>query len=301
MKISKTIATQVDIKDMEQLYSGDIDLVVRNMLEDRYKGKCYNSCLITDILDIERGHAKINTPAGTGQGYVDVQCKVEAIEYMKGECVLCKVEEITKYGYIICKSVDGKGTAILQRTKDIKSVKTGQVIPVRVIESRYGISRESISINGTFYKLPKNSNIFKIGPLSKSDKTELDVFIKDMTHIEAQLKKQKNQLVKFFNDLLYPFKGSPQKGKADMKKMLAAGFVSKSEKLDKSLPNVEVLKKIPKDVVVIEEDPLVVYKALFNEYVLHMHALISLCEYFSDTKLKNSHKNVWDSYKAWKN
>lgn len=301
MRTKKIINTQVDIIDMTLAYGGDIDLVVKQILEDIYVGKCHFGCLILSIIRIvNRGACRINSMASTGQAYCNVQFEADVLEYCKDEGFLAKIIEIDANGYIYAKTPNNDTTTIIQRKKTIKTVKVDDIIPIRVVSVSYTTKRPSISVNGTFYKVdPKESYIFKIEPLTQNEKDQLKDVLDEILGLEHSLDKCNKKTVKFFTELLYPFKKSGNiQGKAnDMRELNASGYVTRSEYTNKAEPTIHVVKKTSD---AQKQSALVVYQLFLNDYKLHILLLLELCIQFPDAKTRQSNNRVWEIYKSHK-
>lgn len=307
MKVIKQLTTQIDIKDMGEAFSGDIQGVIMKHLEDRYVGQCHQSCLVIKILEIvRRSFAKISQMSLQGQIYINVDFRVEAIEYGKGEGLTVQVKEIDDtYNYILSERESNTAVS-MRRSKALRVVKVGQWLPIRVVSRKYQMRKTMITVTAVLYLLPQDpSYIFEIDPLTKEEKEELQIDLDDIKELEAQIKKIGKPLLKFFNDMLYPFetkkltdrKGNP----SDMKKLSASGLLVRHERTDKMTPTIQVLKKTKEYNEQASKQPAkLVYKAFLNDYKLHLMMMIELCTEFKEKKLRDSHKNVWSIYKSYK-
>lgn len=302
MKTIKIIDATVDIKIMSELFGGSLDLVIMKHLVDKFVGQCHKSCLFLKINKIiRRGDVIINPMSSSGEGYVNVQFEADVIVIVPGEGLIAKILNIDTATNYIQATKNDQIAINMHRSKLLRTVQDGQLIPVRSLNSRYQIAKNMISVEGQMYLIPQSeAYIFKIDKLTNTDKEDLLPYVDEIQSMEKDMKKLDTKLVKFFNELLYPFtKTKNITGKLeDMKKLSAYGYVVRHERTDKLTPNIYILKKEPPS---FQEQPAkLVYQAFFNDYKLHMMFIRELVETFSDSKLKKSHDNVWAIYKAYK-
>lgn len=300
MKVIRNIKTQIDIKDQNQLFSGDIKEIVVSLLKQQYVGKCRFGCFVLNILDdIEISLCRIDPASGTGQGYVNVSFTAEVIELSVGECVITKIEEIFPQNYILTKNDDKTLVTMLRRDTLMKIAQVGHYIPVRVLKHEFTPGKSIITVNSTLYTLPKDSYTFQIDPLSKSDKEDLEPFIAEIKDLLKKLKKIDSKLIKFFNDMLYPFTKRPAlKGEENMMDLSSSGIVCRHHALDKLTPSILVMKKT--DDEIIAQPAIVVYKSFLNDYRNHILTIIYLCDHFNEPELRKQNDPIWQIYKKYK-
>lgn len=306
MKVVRQITTRVDIKSMVEMYTPDIESVILKHLQDRFVDSCFQSCLIQSIKRIvRRSDLKINQMAATGQGYIDVEFEVNAIEYLQNEGIVAKVDEISEqYSYMVLNK-DNNTAINMRKTADLKLINVGNEIPLRVLIKKYEIAKKMISVIAALYTLPQEeSYVFEIEPLTDEEKSELGYELEEIKKLEKQISKVDSKLLKFFNDLLYPFKNkkftSPGSVE-DMRKMKASGLVVRHERTDKLEPDIIVLAKTKKNAIGARKDSAkLVYMRFFNDYKLHMMIMLELCSSFEDKAHRDDHSHIWDIYKSYK-
>lgn len=306
MKVVRQITTRVDIKSMVEMYTPDIESVILKHLQDRFVDSCFQSCLIQSIKRIvRRSDLKINQMAATGQGYIDVEFEVNAIEYLQNEGIVAKVDEISEqYSYMVLNK-DNNTAINMRKTADLKLINVGNEIPLRVLIKKYEIAKKMISVIAALYTLPQEeSYVFEIEPLTDEEKSELGYELEEIKKLEKQISKVDSKLLKFFNDLFYPFKNkkftSPGSVE-DMRKMKASGLVVRHERTDKLEPDIIVLAKTKKNAIGARKDfAKLVYMRFFNDYKLHMMIMLELCSSFEDKAHRDDHSHIWDIYKSYK-
>lgn len=306
MKVVRQITTQVDIKSMSEMYSPDIDSIILRHLEDKFVGKCFQSCLVEKINNIVwKSDTKINQMTETGQGYIDVAFEVDAIEYLQNEGVVAKVDEIHEQHAYMILNKDNNTAISMKRVPELKIVNIGDELPVRILTRKYEIAKRMMSAIVALYTLPQEeSYVFEIEPLTDDEKAELKYELEELKKLEKQISKIDSKLLKFFNDLLYPFKNKKFTSPGsieDMRKLKASGYVVRHERTDKLEPDIIVLTKTKKNPIDARKDSAkLVYLRFFNDYKLHMMMLIELCSSFENKAHRDNHEHIWDIYKSYK-
>ena len=210
MIITKIFDTSVDLFDAQDIYSPNITAVLLKKLNERYRGKCYKSMLITDVLRvIEHSDIRIVDNRLDGAAYVDVQLEVKGIILIKGEILTdCKVIDVLNTGTIIehryATGLITPGTN--QYLYGI--IKKNQTIPIIVNDVRYNVGNTAISISGFPFSPQINKNIYYnlTGVLTDDQKNKLDYILND---IRDELKlHSENKSFEFFTELLYQFKSN---------------------------------------------------------------------------------------------
>jgi hypothetical protein len=224
MKITKVLEARIDINDINHIFSANYNETVLKMLKEKFKGRCFKSVYILDILRIiRRSDFNCKNKTLDGNMYVDVQFEVEGLVYEQNEILHnCKIVHINNNGTIHAKS---EHASILIKNVGIMIFKEGSFIPVIVNTVRYPVYDNEISISGfLFIHMPIKHTVFKISQvtdelymLAYPDLTnELNnMNIKDIVNIK-EIKALEDKLNKankdsktaytFFRELLYPKK-----------------------------------------------------------------------------------------------
>lgn len=294
MILDKEFETQIDLKSPTELY-GDLDLIVKQKLEDEFVGRCYYGSLILKIKDIlERPPCQITDTANTGYGYISVRFIAEVYMVYINDLVIGQVLKIED-NRLEC--IDERSAMLLRRVPAIKGIKTGQYIPICVKRAAYTVSRPKLSINGAFYLISKASDVYKIGELTKDDKLTLEPFLEKINEAKKLLDKAEIKSVKFFTTLLYPFEKEQKVAKTkNMLKMDISGIITRS-----TINRYEPLVCTESDSEnIIEQPAVVVYQILFSEYIQYLNALVLLCQTYNTDAIRKENSNLWDIYLAYK-
>lgn len=299
MRVIRTIQIGIDLTDMNHLFSGDINEIVSAKLKQKYVNRCLHGCMILDIKDIKTSECRIDPASGIGSGYVSVAFTAEVLELTPNECVVTKITELYPQNIILTQNDELRIVTMLKRDTLLKIVQVGQYIPIRVVKQSFPPGKDKITVNSTLYTIPKDSYIFQINPLDESEKEELEPLVNDIKELSKKLKKVDSKLVKFFNDMLYPFTTKPSiKSEEDMLKLSASGIVRRHHAIDKLTPFIQVIKKTDENIIV--ESAISVYKAFLNDYKNHIMTVLTLCDHFHTSESRKENDAIWQIYKKYK-
>lgn len=299
MRVIRTIQIGIDLTDMNHLFSGDINEIVSAKLKQKYVNRCLHGCMILDIKDIKTSECRIDPASGIGSGYVSVAFTAEVLELTQNECVVTKITELYPQNIILTKNDELRIVTMLKRDTLLKIVQVGQYIPIRVVKQSFPPGKDIITVNSTLYTVPKDSYIFQIDPLDESEKEELEPLIENIKELSKKLKKLDSKIVKFFNDMLYPFTTKPTiKSEEDMLKLSSSGLVRRHHAIDKLTPFIQVIKKTDENIIV--ESAISVYKAFLNDYKNHIMTILTLCDHFHTSESRKENDAIWQIYKKYK-
>ena len=209
MKIIKYLETRLNITNNNDIFCTDYENMIISLLKKKFINRCYKSVYIIDILSIlRRGNINCQAKSLDGGLYVDVQFKAECIVYEKGEILQnCKVVQVTDKDIILAKS---KHCSIqIKNIMKIDIFKENDEIPIIVQATRYNLFDTEIAISSIPLVPIVELNInYKIteSTLDKSDFTEdqeEEIVIKEL---EKKISEFNNKAVKFFVELIYPYK-----------------------------------------------------------------------------------------------
>jgi hypothetical protein len=284
---------------MNHLFSGDIHEIVSAKLKQKYTNRCIFGCMVLDIKDIKISECRIDPASNIGSGYVSVAFTTEALELSHNECVVAKIKEIYPQNVILAKNEESHIVTLLKRDTILKIAQVGNSIPVRVLKYEFTPGKDMITVNSTLYTIPKDSFVFQIDPLSDSEKEDLEPFVENIKELQKRLKKVDSKVVKFFNDMLYPFTKKPTiKGEEDMLKLSSSGIVCRHHAIDKLTPHIQVMKKTDRNIVT--QSAILVYKSFLNDYKSHIQTILTLCDVFNTPESRKENDLIWQIYKKYK-
>lgn len=299
MIITKVIETGLDIKNCIDACA-DLEASVLRILENRFVNRCFRGCFITKINHIVRlGECRITQDGQPNFGSVSVAFEVSAIVFSTGEVIHgCKVVKQMKTGMIICSTQIAD--IIIAPTPAFASIKTGQIIPVRVGMARYNIGSQKVCINGYHYLPSAAAPVYAVnGEMALGD-LHNDVLerIKSEESKSEPLRGGKAWTV--FTQLIYPYKSEQKlRGAVEfdlLKPPAGVKYASRDPKVD-SLKAVGVSYSDPPDDVVSGLTPDQVLLLLLEDYYSAMRGMREMVETYSTEALISEHVNLWAIYK----
>lgn len=210
MLINKVLEDRLDISDVNELFTSNYDGMILKNLAKKYKGKCFKSMLITDIVRIiRRGKIECKPKVLDGSAYVDVMFEVTGIVYEENEVIHnCKIIRIDS----------GTGTmhalsehAVIQINNSGANIyKEGERIPVMAKMTRYYPFKPKIAVAASpLVPTVTRAQVFKVTAtnyaISESEMEKFNTVIKELEDI----KKLHKKIYDFFVTLLFPYKKDP--------------------------------------------------------------------------------------------
>jgi len=303
MHITKVLETSVDLFDPVDIYTPDIEAVLRRELEKRYKNRCYQSILILEISKLIR-YSTVNMVDNRldGAAYVDVQFEISGVIFVQGEILHnCKIIEIhtnaitAEHQYAGIKLQKDTGNVIF------KILKTNQKIPVIVQKVRYMPNQKTVSMIATPYIPQIQDEVYYniTAPLNPKETEQLNYIMNEIKSEEELHKKiLKEKSYDFFKDILYPYKVNQkyeQSKKAmtyklkpvplELKSMLEINsgiicYPSEDNKYNKRLfwNSSGDVSNIDSKALIVDSDLYAVLAEISNKYLLYMQALRGFVE-----------------------
>jgi len=216
MIITKIIETGLAIINPIHIYA-DEGQNLMNLLINNYCNKCTHGCYVLQILRIlDSTPCEIASLGGNCEGKINIKFEVKAIVYAPGEVINgCKITYINKSDHtrtntsIIYASAKYANISI-SLNKTFESLKSGQLISIRVDSAIYNKTAENISVNGLLYypnkyiyeniKMP----IFKINEILKLNESQIER-IKLAEDLHKELLSKDAKKFEFITNILYPF------------------------------------------------------------------------------------------------
>lgn len=146
VKIIKTNETKISLTQKE-LYM-DIDKICMEKLKVRFEGKCYNSGLILEVLEIiNRSSVYINNDDPKLSGIINVQFKTKSISYPEKSVIFIKISSITGDD-IRGHSLSNHVAATLRANNYMSNLKKDQIIPLIITSIKYKPGQNEIECYG---------------------------------------------------------------------------------------------------------------------------------------------------------
>ncbi len=311
MKILKVLEVGINIQNCIGIYADEDN--IRQILVDRYEGRCFKGCFIKTVEKIlKTGRCMINQDGDPSFGTISVIFEATVIMYVNGEIINgCVVKNRDARGVLVCNT---EYASIMVSPHDLLvSVVKDQIISVRVGATRYNGSSNKISIGAVLYLPNQETIIYKMnGILSEPVKATLTNVLERIQYEEDEMEKLRGKAWEVFDGLLYAYK-EPQKQPAvtlmNIKDIAKTGFkstnyyISRDPKIHPSTPSVYVYTSIPESanastIKIVEElSASNVILILLEDYCSHLRTIREMVEIYNTEKLINDHKNLWSIYK----
>lgn len=310
MIITKIIEVGINVRDTINLYTDPDN--IRQIVSDRYEGKCFKDCYIKKINKILReGECIPNQDGRPDFGTISVTCEITAIEYAAGEIINgCVVKNRDKNNIIICTT--DVASIMLAPNPLLESISAGQIISVRVGVARYVSTSNKISISAIPYLPTQEPIIYKFGQISAKDKPLFnDVLerIKNEEAIAEKLKKENSKAWSTFDQMLYAYK-EPQSVPAgaveiNINELITKppAFVSRDSRINLSNPiayGYTAAKFPPNARVITNFPPATVLLLMFEDYCAHLRTIREMVSIYNTEEIILNHRNIWQIFRKRK-
>lgn len=293
MLLIKQFCSSIYLEDPNIIYSKNIKEVLLDAIKSKFENKCYQGCLIISVLElIDNSLLKYISTRNNSSVVCDVMFKCECISYVKYEILHnCEIKKIGVHA-IICKNKD---TAVyIKSNKELQTLKEGQLIPVIVVDSRYSISNDCITIRAIPFTPVVNNDVYKMSYTSNVDYNSITGY-KELSQKKSELKSKDS---KFFTDLVFPYKSELKEWtNTDIDNVLSKKhkyirFVSfkimYSDNIDESKYNI------------IEEDYGNILPVFIQNSILYYNTINGLCDTYPDKKAIKANGNIWAIYEKFR-
>jgi len=249
MHVYKIITTTLDIQNTISLYT-DINNNVLNILIKKFENRCYSGCFILKVLTVERlSECTILQCNESGNGSLDVQFRAYVIELYPEEIIFATVLRNDAERKMIIAT--NEYTALNVMTNNVyDSIRESQIIPVRIKQVLYSVGKEKIQAFAMPYKSSRNVIGYNCNGIIYTKELH-DKFMNiakdlyEMIEEDYSMKGLNPASVKFFNNLIYPFKIHHSMMTNDIKE---SKNKKGTKKTDKAMNNNSLI-----DILLIEE------------------------------------------------
>ena len=298
MIIKKNIEVSLDIYQPDDIYNQDTEKTILKLLNNKFKTKCYKSCLILNINNIIKRSMINMTDDLDGSATVDVIFESDVIEYIPNEiingCEILKVEN----GYIHAKS---KYASIqINMKKNISIYTEGDIVPVIVRKSAYNINKDSISVAAApFMPIREDIQYFKIiNNLDIIERKYLTSLLNQLKKYEEKINKIDKNVLKFFNELLsfnVKIKSSKKINiyeltEKDMLNNIVFTHQGNYKSTEVQLADEKKIKEYK------EENAFIALSTIIIKHLNNLQTLISFSEHYPTFADVSKNKSLWGLY-----
>ncbi len=310
MKFTTQLELNITIMDQTALYSTDYDQMVLDHAKILYEGKCKNGQYIASVDKlIKRSLPKLNKRDLDAKVGVYAIVEVSAVHYDKSDAITgVKVQKIIQAGkientdIIICTA--NNITCIIRLPADTIKYNIGDIIPVRVRDSTYKISKSILIDAYPFVPyVPDQLTYYFIGKLSEDNKKHFNSKIMPLFKRELERKEtmDKNRWEQF-SKMLLPYK----KMNTSMKNMIGITDIESMQNkviyidytIDMSKMQIAVVNKpnVPKQEAIITSEVNDVLMRVSYEYIKWLELINNLVEcYATDSEFEKA-GYIWKLY-----
>jgi hypothetical protein len=323
MIITKLIEIGVNIQDCIALHT-DLDNNLLRLLEDRFVGRCVRLCYILRINRIVKCSPCVINPDGPADyGVVNVVFETSAIVYLRGEilngCRVVSKEALKGISDTIICSTEYADIQ-LNNHPLFESVRQGQLISVRVGETKYTLGAQKIAVNAVPLVLSRTPTVFRYVPSAiPSDFADFVASFYDrLSALESEIAgvREKNaQAWSVFGDMLYAYE-SPQPTPAGARAVSILDlirappdsecYVTRDPRIHPSSPDVYVysdassIPDVPAANIVRDVPPITIMVTLLDEYYNMLRSIVEYINIYSTQELLDSHRNLWLIFRKMK-
>lgn len=164
---TRVFTTKVEVRDPIGLHTDQSYSNMHNHVAGHYAGKCYEGCLIREIVSIKgMTPAEICYAEGIGNGIVEVQFDARIIQYMPGDIIVGALVRNKTGAMIYCTvQQDGVqcGVISIDAVPANESVRVGQNLILRVLQISYPFLESKFSAIAAVYAPPKWTAVYECG------------------------------------------------------------------------------------------------------------------------------------------
>jgi len=314
MIVKKFLQITIDLINANDIYNPNKKDMLKTKLETKFKNKCFQSMLITEITDILRySDTRFTDNRLDGSAYIDVMFEVEGIVLIPGEIIYdCKIIDINPFNIIFdAKNASGvlKNNKMPNNNDDpenlkkiFKILKPNMKIPVIVISAKYMPNKEKISIIGipyipfsypnVLYKIMSGLNVYDSEKLSGL----LDEYNKEK-EIHTRLAVKPEYAV--FNELLFPLKSDKFDTKFKSLELnidklfdIKNGYIMYPTEYSKKSTITLLYSDTPTDMLTVENSMVGILNDIISKKIMYLQNLRGFMEHYDREKYQEN-KTYW--------
>ena len=313
MIVKKLLQITIDLINTNDIYNPNKKDMLKSKLEAKFKNKCYQSMLITQIIDVLRySDTKFTDNRLDGSAYIDVMFEVEGIILISGEIIYdCKIIDINpfnivfdaKYSSGVLKNNKMPNNDDPENLKKIfKILKPNMKIPVIVISAKYMPNKDKISIIGipyipfsfpnVLYKVMSGLNVYdseKLSSLVEEYNKELEIHKKLSSKTEYAV----------FNELLFPLKSDKFETKFKSLELnidklfdIKNGYIMYPTEYSKNSKISLLYSDTPIDILTVENSMVGILNDIISKKIIYLQNLRGFMEHYDKEKYQEN-KIYW--------
>lgn len=335
MKITKIFDIILNINNINDIFTRDINQKLLSLIEKKYQNKCYLSSYILKINKIiNRSLLEFNQNDLNCSFNISIQFEAECLVFNKNEVILnMKIQEIVNNNLILKNTIpfiknesdtntgnsnDNNSNEIIisliKNNPDLSIFKKDDIIPIIVGKVKYSLGSDKITINAyPFIPIISNIIYYQITPLNDQQFELLQETILPYIKYEEQIKndllKTKNNNWNYFKNLIYPYANVKTTDKSSTHTMInLMEVVNNSKKYNDKIITFDDRYDVSNCELCIYDDhnsyikinAYMTFYELCKKYYLYLKLINDLSINYNSEKLIKSNSKIFDIYTKYK-
>ena len=318
MKITKIFDITLNIDNINDIFTKDINQKLLSLIKKKYQYKCYLSSYVLKINKIiNRSLLEFNQNDLNCSFNISIQFEAECLVFNKNEVILnMKIQEIVNNNLILKNTTTSEINeiiiALIKNNQDLSIFSKDDIIPIIVGKVKYSLGSDKITINAyPFIPIISNIIYYQVTGLNKQQLELLQETILPYIEYEEQIKndllKTKNNTWDYFKNLVYPYTNTNNtKSKPTMINLMEV--INNSDKYNNKIIAFDEKYDISNCELCIYDDhnsyvkinSYMSFYELCKKYYLYLKLINDLSIYYNSEKEIKSNTKIFDIYNKYK-
>jgi len=318
MKITKIFDITLNIDNINDIFTKDINQKLLSLIKKKYQYKCYLSSYVLKINKIiNRSLLEFNQNDLNCSFNISIQFEAECLVFNKNEVILnMKIQEIVNNNLILKNTTTSEINeiiiALIKNNQDLSIFSKDDIIPIIVGKVKYSLGSDKITINAyPFIPIISNIIYYQVTGLNKQQLELLQETILPYIEYEEQIKndllKTKNNTWDYFKNLVYPYTNTNNtKSKPTMINLMEV--INNSDKYNNKIIAFDEKYDISNCELCIYDDhnsyvkinSYMSFYELCKKYYLYLKLINDLSINYNSEKEIKSNTKIFDIYNKYK-
>jgi hypothetical protein len=318
MKITKIFDITLNIDNINDIFTKDINQKLLSLIKKKYQYKCYLSSYVLKINKIiNRSLLEFNQNDLNCSFNISIQFEAECLVFNKNEVILnMKIQEIVNNNLILKNTTTSEINeiiiALIKNNQDLSIFSKDDIIPIIVGKVKYSLGSDKITINAyPFIPIISNIIYYQVTGLNKQQLELLQETILPYIEYEEQIKndllKTKNNTWDYFKNLVYPYTNTNNtKSKPTMINLMEV--INNSDKYNNKIIAFDKKYDISNCELCIYDDhnsyvkinSYMSFYELCKKYYLYLKLINDLSINYNSEKEIKSNTKIFDIYNKYK-
>ena len=318
MKITKIFDITLNIDNINDIFTKDINQKLLSLIKKKYQYKCYLSSYVLKINKIiNRSLLEFNQNYLNCSFNISIQFEAECLVFNKNEVILnMKIQEIVNNNLILKNTTTSEINeiiiALIKNNQDLSIFSKDDIIPIIVGKVKYSLGSDKITINAyPFIPIISNIIYYQVTGLNKQQLELLQETILPYIEYEEQIKndllKTKNNTWDYFKNLVYPYTNTNNtKSKPTMINLMEV--INNSDKYNNKIIAFDEKYDISNCELCIYDDhnsyvkinSYMSFYELCKKYYLYLKLINDLSINYNSEKEIKSNTKIFDIYNKYK-